>query len=269
MNNLTQLDSMIESLADMALATKALQDEPKPVLPPLSKALADFSYLPSDALFLGLAADGLPVLLDLHDPTPGALLISADAGSGKTALLNMVARSVEILSGPDDVQFGVLTPKPEEWNEFLDSEHCAGIFETGTQDAANFLISLSKWTHSNKGQTGFVLLFVDDLAAASTMIEGQQDLRWLLARGPSRHVWSLVTMNPSDGLKLFPWLDFFRSRVLGCIENPLEAGALSGDAEAKMGELIPNEEFCIREGEGWLKFWLLDDERQQAEENRE
>jgi hypothetical protein len=260
MNDLEHIDSMIESLADLALAAKSLQADPKPALPSLGKALADFSSLPSEALFLGLAADGLPVLLDLHDPTPGPLLVSSDSGGGKTAFLQMIARAVEILSEPQDLQFGVLTSKPEEWNDFTDSKNCVGIYKAETKEAAEFLISLAKWTHSNKGQTGFVLLFVDDLEAASRMTEGQQDLRWLLARGPSRHVWSVVTLNSSDALKVFPWLNFFRSRVLGYIENPIEAQALCGDADAKMETLTPGTEFSIREGQGWLKFWLLAEE---------
>jgi hypothetical protein len=184
-------------------------------------------------------------------------LISADAQSGKTELLQMTARAVEIISNAGDVQFGVLTTKPEEWNDFVNSENCIGIYETNSPQAAEFLISLSKWTHSNKGQTGFVLLLIDDLEAATRLTDGQQDLRWLLARGPSRHVWSVATLRPSDSLKIFPWLDFFRSRIFGRMENLLQGTALSGDENPQMDKLLPNE-FFIREGEGWLKFWMLE-----------
>ena len=257
MNELDELDPVIESLADLALTAQSLHADPKPALPSLSKALADFSSLPSDVLFLGLANDGLPVVLDLHDPTPGPLLICGDPKSGKTSLLQMSARAVENLSETGDVQFGVITTKPAEWEEFVDSKHCIGIYPMHSAEAVEFLISLSKWTHSNRGETGFVLLLVDDLLSAARMTDGQQDLRWLLARGPSRHVWSMVTMDPSDSLKIFPWLDFFRSRIFGHMENPLEARALSGESNPNMDALRPSE-FCIREGETWLKFWPLE-----------
>ena len=44
---------------------------------------------PREALFLEIADDGLPILLNLHDPVPGPLLISADQSAGKTSFLNI------------------------------------------------------------------------------------------------------------------------------------------------------------------------------------
>ncbi len=66
------------------------------------------------SLLLGLAEDGLPVLLDLYDPAPGPLLVAGDGGSGKTAFLQSLARATG-LQDPGDIQFGVVTPFPEEW----------------------------------------------------------------------------------------------------------------------------------------------------------
>ena len=70
--------------------------------------------LPGGSLLLGLAEDGLPVLLDLYDPAPGPLLVAGDGGSGKTAFLQSLARAAG-LQDSSDIQFGVITPFPEEW----------------------------------------------------------------------------------------------------------------------------------------------------------
>ena len=48
--------------------------KPTPALPSLNETLADFGPMPQEALFLGVAADDLPVLLNLHDPVPGPVL---------------------------------------------------------------------------------------------------------------------------------------------------------------------------------------------------
>ena len=67
------------------------QVKPAPALPPLNEVLAEFGPMPPEALFLGVASDGLPVLLNLHDPIPGPSLITGDAGTGKTGLLQTIA----------------------------------------------------------------------------------------------------------------------------------------------------------------------------------
>jgi len=66
------------------------------------------------SLQLGLAEDGLPLLLDLYDPAPGPLLVAGDGGSGKTTFLQSLAQASD-LQNPGEIQFGVMSPFPEEW----------------------------------------------------------------------------------------------------------------------------------------------------------
>ena len=72
--------------------------------------------LPGGSILLGLAEDGLPLLLNVYDPTPGPILIAGDQGIGKTSFLKWLAYSSSLFE-PGDIQFGVVTPFPEEWNE--------------------------------------------------------------------------------------------------------------------------------------------------------
>src|SRR5512138_41199 len=76
------------------------QPTPKPEQPSLSEVLAGFSPMPPASLFLGVASDELPVLLNLHDPVPGPILITADGGAGKTALLQTVALAAGAVHQP-------------------------------------------------------------------------------------------------------------------------------------------------------------------------
>ena len=52
---------------------------------PLNQILDQFGILPNKAIFLGAAYDGLPILLNLNDPTPGPILVTGDQGCGKRA----------------------------------------------------------------------------------------------------------------------------------------------------------------------------------------
>ena len=54
------------------------------LFPGLSETLEQISNLPGDALLFGIAADGMPLLLQLRDPRPGPVLVLGEKGSGKT-----------------------------------------------------------------------------------------------------------------------------------------------------------------------------------------
>ena len=132
MDKTNRFSLMIDALTTLAEEEQKLPASrtPKLGLPTLSSILADTSPLPHTALFLGMAEDGLPVLLDLHDPVPGPILIVADQASGKTSFLQMIARATEAMHDPADVQSGIVTPRPDEWKNFQDSQSVVGIYST-------------------------------------------------------------------------------------------------------------------------------------------
>src|SRR5262245_14932203 len=92
MTEFNRYTMMMEALTELKPEIEAArQIKRAPALPPMSEVLNEFGPLPSEALFLGIASDGLPVMLNLHDPVPGPILIAGDSGTGKTALLQSIA----------------------------------------------------------------------------------------------------------------------------------------------------------------------------------
>jgi len=257
MNNTKRFALTFEALTELADEIKTAQAAPQPALPTLSEALAEYSSLPREALFLGLASDGLPVLLNLHDPVPGPLLVSGDAGCGKTAFLRLIARGVEEMHDPQAVQYGIITPHTDEWEDCEESAHCAGVYSVKETRAAEFLDSLSAWAHSAKDSEPIILLLIDDFEAMTNLDhEAKQNLRWLLLRGPARRVWPIVTLNSRRVLQVNLWLDLFHTRLFGHMDNPLEGQALAGGRDARLEELMAGVQFKMREGSEWLSFWI-------------
>jgi len=99
-----------------------------------------------------------------------------------------------------------------------------------------------------------VLLMLDDLEAVSSMeMDAVQNLRWLLLRGPSRRVWPIITLN-SDRIKnMEPWLDAFRTRIFGNMQNPNHISKLYAKL-ARLESLASGSEFTMSEGDHWLRF---------------
>ncbi|NJC97708.1 MAG: hypothetical protein FIB03_15460 [Anaerolineae bacterium] len=254
----------LEALAELKMEMQASssgsstpQAKPMPAAPSLNSVLSEIGPLPREALFLGIASDGLPVLLNLHDPLPGPLLVTADAGAGKTIFLQTIAQSLVHTHNPEDVQYGVITKYPEEWEGVKQTGHCVGIFPTFHNSAQDFILSLASWAHENKNPRQAILLMIDDLEEVARLdFDTVQNLRWLLLRGPARRVWPVITMNAERYGQVLAWIPGFRTRIFGRIKDGRVAGALGGDKASAFDTLEPRVQFSLRESENWIRFWL-------------
>jgi hypothetical protein len=262
MTEINRYALMMEALNELKPeidSARQIQTQPKATLaalPTLSDVLAGYSPMPPGALFLGVASDDLPVLLNLHDPVPGPILITADPGAGKTRLLQTIALAAGAMQQPEDLQFGVLTNHPDEWSGVANVPNNVGIFPLYEQSAEDFILSLASWAHDNKTGQQSVLLLLDDLEAASNLdFDARQNLRWLLLRGPARRVWPIITLNPKRMENIMPWLDAFHTRIFGTMQDPRHIKQLDA-ISAKLGSLNSGSHFTLREGESWLRFWI-------------
>ncbi len=254
---LREFSMSLKALTELKTDQSTPASRPMPAAPVLSDVLAEIGSLPAEALFLGVATDGLPVLLNLHDSHPGPILIAGDAGSGKTAFLQTIAQSVAQTHDSTDIQFGVITNYPDEWESLGSTSHRVGVFPVGHSSTQQFLSSLASWAHANKNSHQCVLLLVDDLeSVASLDLETLQNFRWLLLRGPARRVWPIVTLNAPRYGQIISWLQNFRTRIFGHVANLRVAEALGGDQASGLDQLEPRIQFSLRENENWLRFWL-------------
>jgi len=257
MNNpLRNFSLMLEAMAELQPEIEAALPKPVPSAPSLADSLSELGPLPREAMLLGLASDGLPVLLNLHDHHPGPLLVTADPGAGKTALLSLIAQAITEMHTPGDVQFGVISNYPDEWEHLADFEHCIGIFPTYHDSAVDFLSSLSGWAHANKGSQQSILLMIDDLESMNDDFDACQNLRWLLLRGPARRVWPIITLNTERTSQVEDWLDAFRTRIFGQTQDDRVADHLTGISGTTLRHLQAGLQFALREGNDWLKFWI-------------
>jgi hypothetical protein len=257
MEKTNRFSLMIEALTELAEEEQAHQPPPSPDLPTLKSVLADVSPLPNTALFLGLAEDGLPVLLDLYDPIPGPILILADQAGGKTTLLQMIARAAELLHSPSDIQSGIITQYPAEWKKFQNSQSMVGIYATQEGATPELLQSLVTWAHNNKGEGQSILLLIDDLEALTKLDQQtEQNLRWLLLRGPSRRVWPIVTINARHAHNMETWMGFFRTRLFGFTQDSSDSHFIANDPNKIFDGLAAGSQFTMREGNNWLIFWV-------------
>jgi hypothetical protein len=258
MTHTNRFSLTLENLAKLASDPDTLQTAPAPALPSLSAVLTEFSPLPRAALFLGLANDGLPILLNLLDPLPGPIMITGDKGCGKTNFLQTISSAINRIHSAEEVTYTVMSDKTAEWNNIQRTNNCTDILFVRGPSVVNNLRSIVEWAHSTKGDQQITLLLIDHLESLLVVPETQQDLRWLFLRGPSRHVWPIATINSSMAVSdLFrPWLNSFRTRLFGHIHDDAVTRILTGSSDDSFKHLTTGFQFAMREGKEWLPFWI-------------
>jgi hypothetical protein len=257
MSTTNRFSLTLETLAHLASDKQTAQPVALPALPSLSAALSEFSPLPRASLFLGLANDGLPILLNLLDPLPGPLIIVGDHESGKTNFLRSIASSVYQARSSQDIRYFVLSDNLPEWKHVKGSRNGESVLSTHDPSIAGFFNDMVGWAHSNKGSQQTRVLLIDSLDSLLTH-ETQQDLRWLFLRGPARGVWPIVTIDASSAVSdsFRPWLDAFRTRLFGYIHDDHAAQCLTGLSQVSFSHLMAGHQFAMREGNDWLSFWI-------------
>jgi hypothetical protein len=66
----------------------------------------------------------------------------------------------------------------------------------------------------------------------------------------------LITMSAERYGQVLSWIEIFRTRVFGRIENPRLAEALGGDKLSALDQLEAGKQFSLRENGNWLQFSL-------------
>ncbi len=226
------------------------------VKPRLKRVLRELGPLPRTALFLGIADDELPVLLNLADPVPGPVLVAGDSGSGKTHLLQVVAEAITQSHDPDCLRFAVIAEQPAEWDSLTASPNCEAVLSFRQPLTSNYVASLVNWGHSNKRQDEFVVLLIDGVEGLHADDSLHQSLRWLLLRGPSRRIWPIATIKATRASAFSQWLPSFRTRLCGHISSDRDLTPLVGTTTTSFEGLTAGTQFAMREGKSWLPFWL-------------
>jgi hypothetical protein len=224
----------------------------------LAQVLDSLSPLPASSIFMGLAEDGLPVLFNLRDSSPGPVLIAADAGAGKTRLLQTVARGIERFHNAADVRYAVVTEHPGEWRLFEHSRHCERVLAFHQAFTTGYLHCAALGQPSDIRSSTSLILLIDGFEALVSDGDLRDSAHALLRSPTPRGVFPLVTLNTSTAAFPDRWLDAFTARLFGYIRDQPTAASLCGSVDNCAGDLQPPAQFSVRERGSWLQFWLPD-----------
>ena len=228
--------------------------------------LIDRLSLPQNSLILGICDDGLPLVLELSDPSPGALLFLGDDVEGLRKHLQAVLASVCLLSDPKQVQVDIISPQPETFApqklfphvqkvHVPDHEEMFGLLSClfdlieQRQRKDNSLTGkfLKEFLPTNKGPVRILMIDQIDTLVEQLAPESLAYLRWLLRRGPAANVWVLASLNAQNAQAVDgKTLKSFGLQVGGKMRNTRQASRLTDIPLEKLSSLVAGEQACLK-----------------------
>ena len=243
-------------------------DEAKngPFPPSLQFFLKQRNSFPSYSTIIGICDDGLPFLLDLTNPAPGAILITGDTGSGKTRLVKSILKSTLSLNPINKVEINLLSANTSAFAEILNDPHCKKFAHHSDQAMMDIIEELAEITDQRrrtKPQDPAIILVIDDLAALSDILEHHvfATLYWLIKHGPRSRVWPIVSIHTEESPNIDPrLLAAFRTRLIGHLQNRKLISSITDDRRLDAHKLEKGMQFLVPYGEEWIPFWICDPE---------
>jgi hypothetical protein len=225
--------------------------------PGLEATLSRHGSLPSQTAILGVTADGSPLLLDLADPSPGALLISGGLGNAKSRLLHAILASIILINRPGQAEIRIIAREPAKFDHFFPAEHCRQILSADDPVAGEAIVDLLPaigpgaygQAQRNPRRAQAVILAVDDLAALAEKLDKQAfaSLCWLARHGTRMRVWLITTVTNEQAERLDELLLSAFKTLL--IESP--------DASSPTA---PGAEFWMPLEDQAVPFWICEPE---------
>lgn len=236
-----------------------------PLAPTLEKIFQEQPDLPAQAAVLGVDEEGVPVLLDLYDPAPGALVIIGDEREEQLNMLRSAVISLAARSSPRAVQFLILSCDPQQWSKWISEQgyerYCVSIEGVDDLDSArDWILRLGDWIEQRRtGQRSGppILLVLDTLSFLPRLsYDIRLNFEWMAKEGPAAQIWPLAAIS-SDLAQMLSGrhlLRAFHTQILGFVDRPdfyVRQASLTPQAAEVFAE--PGV-FAVQVGEHWLRL---------------
>lgn len=251
---------------------KPLQIEPFGI-PSLQDLIEANQETSGNQIYLGICEDGLPLTLDLDNPAPGAILITADAMAGKTRLLRAILSSAAYLNPADDLLIFICTDQIDEYARIRELDNCQEVMDHSDKRLAYLIKELVDEIENRRstGRKPYIILAIeriDHLIQLNDKFMFEQIYR-LLKHGARNGIWIIASLSAGAFPRVDPLLlDAFRTHLIGSIADFKAMTVLAYDSTCPAQRLQKGEQFCAWINGNWLNFSICDpeDERRQLPE---
>jgi len=240
-----------------AIAVEVPRDDPQPVhLVPLLRGLRN---VPPVTAVLGIADDGVPLLIRLPSPDVAHILVAGTTGSGKTALLRAMVLSLAYFSGAGrtehvamrpascDLRLVLIDPKGTAFRDLADLPHLARPVISDPAEAVEALGSLARLME-RPATSQTVILVIDELVDL-LMVAGddaERPLTRLVQRGREAGIHVIAaTQKPTAAVIGSLVKANFPVRLVGKVTSPEDARVATGWRGTGAERLLGRGDFIV------------------------
>lgn len=220
--------------------------------------------LPLRTAFLGVDINENPLLFDLMDPRPGSVLIVSDRDAGKIRLAKTLFYSLVFSNPFYEVQFSIISQRTNQWkseyNRF--GVYFSRLTNNYDRPAGRVILDEADRVESrqhgrNEGECR--ILIIDGFETLPYMdFDIRLNFEWLLEEGPYYQIWPIVIMDSRTAIKERKWVEKFKTRIVGRLNERQLAREISGLPELDSNALINGKEFVVKIGSQGHHFYLPD-----------
>jgi len=220
--------------------------------------------LPLRTGLLGIDLNENPLLFDLMDPNPGAILVVSDRDAGKMRLVKTLLYSLIFANPPYEIQVSLVSARTSQWKYEFDHFNAYFSHFTNNYDhpAAKAILDEADRVESrqhgrNEGECR--LLILDGFDTLPYMdFDVRLNFEWLLQEGPFYEVWPIVMMDSRTAAEEKKWVEKFKTRIIGRMKDARLAASLSNLPELNSSSMMNGKEFAVRVGNREHHFYLPD-----------
>lgn len=202
-------------------------------------------------MLLGMAVDGVPILLRVSAPDVAHVLIAGTTGSGKSEAARTMLASLMLFQRPRDLQVIIIDPKASEFRQFEQLPHLLCPIVKNVEDAVANLEWLVEEMMRRQEQMIVrprIVLMIDELA--DLLVQGGGEVEGYLARlvqrGRSAGISVIAcTQKPTASVLGGLVKANFPVRLVGKVTGANEALVAAGVAQSGAEKLMGRGDFLL------------------------
>jgi hypothetical protein len=226
----------------------------------------NYSSFPTGSMVLGWCEDGLPMVLDLNDPSPGAVLLTGEWNAGIGDVFQLLLMSAIKINLPRFFRFGILSSSPERWEGWIPDEEKRrniGITHLHLAEAEWMILKLAERGRAislGLQLPRINLIIIDDLEEVDHFsFETRLSLEWLLREGANLGIWIFSYCDPQKLFKNSKLQHSFKTRILGHVQDMNQARQLAHHLHLPQGTWPDKGTFVAKMGTEILRFSVLNE----------
>lgn len=183
--------------------------------PTVNEIVESLSPLPTEAIVLGMADDGLPVLFNtstIFGTSPNIMIWNGEVGFLKSVAEFILNRDPD---EKDEIEFVVFTRNMEEWGFLADKSNkvrnspCIGVIPFWSDLADQVLLGLASWIHQGIHPNHSVIVLIEGVENILKMdVSAKQNFHYIFLSGGDRQVFAIGTV--PEGLDLYGLQEAFK-----------------------------------------------------------